>query len=729
MSAEDILRESEESALGDGQITNNVLGKNARFKKIGKRGGFSAMVFLTLAIATIAVIFSSGNLIPSAISERIIEETDIQYADAIKSKMAVFQQALISNSVPQDVIDRLEENGVLVGHFINEDTLSLKIGENIVNASDFVNEASTNIKLYSAFNNATYGRTAYYYDNAAQKVFREIGTTRNNYSADSSFDDVMNKVVGKGSNIDVNGVTAAQKTKVENGKSVTYYDYQTVSGNAKSNNTDAYSFVDAVREKNLAKEPVEALASLTETLNIADNISKEQKTSLFYLAFMENIGMMKVGEGSDSKINEAMSFLTKETDTEVVDVLTGELVTLHGSPLDSPSLYSILSGEPLKTEKIKNFSSDRILNTIENKNNISIDNSFLINTVVSTSKNIRGAIGKLITGNNAANSDSISSIVSTIDKSLINNSFDDINGIYAGEYLVDGAVNVGMKLAKASGATAGSAEAVKSYARVTSDILAMEAEIDRQNRSPFDINSKNTFLGSILYNFAINLRPISVLSTINTFTNTTSSAIVGLLPVAKAVDEKERYLATFGDNCKTVNSIGAVGTASCIENATFDMGTIDNIFSDPAFVDFVNNNTTLNNGVREVKKGSYLANFIAFSVGRTTPVGIMDGGILSSISSGIDNIPFVSNIAGMVKTLKDSDENAKRIATGAAFVNSSDNNDWQIYKYAQRYVSLARATESLKQFSSDETAYNNILFFEGNKNPVMAYLEEFIAQR
>ena len=131
------------------------------------------------------------------------------------------------------------------------------------------------------------------------------------------------------------------------------------------------------------------------------------------------------------------------------------------------------------------------------------------------------------------------------------------------------------------------------------------------------------------------------------------------------------------------------------------------------------------NGVREVKKNSKLAKFIAFSVGRISPIGVMDGGILSSIASGLENIPFVSDIAAMVRNLSNADEETKRLATGAAFVNSSDNSDWQTYKYAQRYVSLARATESLKQFTSDKTAYNNIPFFEGDSNPVVAFLDNY----
>ena len=76
----------------------------------------------------------------------------------------------------------------------------------------------------------------------------------------------------------------------------------------------------------------------------------------------------------------------------------------------------------------------------------------------------------------------------------------------------------------------------------------------------------------------------------------------------------------------------------------------------------------------------------------------------------------------MIETFLGANEDDKRIATGEAFVNSSSNPDWSTYKYAQRYVALARATAMLKQYADDDTAYNDIKYFEGEENPVMAYI-------
>jgi hypothetical protein len=705
MNAGNLLRASEASALNNSQFISSVKGKSLKAKSKGKKFSFSVMFLVTLMIAAIAIIFVSGNIIPSSISENLIEETDVQYADAVESKILVFQQAMKNGDVAESTISRLENNNVSV--FKTESgQYALKIDGKEVSANDFYAEIHNNIKLYDAFNKATYGRAAYYFDKPAQEVFKRLGTNRNNYTADSNFDDVMKRLVGEGSNINADSVSLVRRLKEENGETKSYYEY-VETGSPASSKSSSEDFINGVISKNTSNNSAVSTLKSAQTLNIADTISKEQKSSIFFLAFMENISKMKAGEGSESKINEAMSYLTRVSETEVVDINTGEITKVSGSPLESPSLYAVLSKEPLKVDKVKNYASDRVLYTIENKSGTSAATDILRSISVSTSSKINANIGNLSNGDQLANTDSVNSVNKTIDSSLIKNSFSDINGINAGEMLVEGAVNVGKELAKASGATPGSDDAVKNYARLTSKILAMDAEVDRMNRNPFDITSKNTFLGSIVYNFAIHLKPTSFISQVSSFSNTISSSILSLLPTTYADDETTRYLGSFGE-CKTINSIGAVGSATCSEIATFDTSTLEGIYDDPGFIDFVNKNTTISNNTRIINAGSILDMFVNYNNKRITPIGVMDGGILNSLKSGLFSIPGLSSIADMIKNTENSNESEKRIATGEAFVNSSSNADWQTYKYAQRYMSLARATEAFKQFSEDETAYSSL---------------------
>ncbi len=720
MTADEILRSSENSALNNNQIVSHVTGKNARSGSTNKIKSFGALGLVTLMLVVFAVLFSSGNLIPAAISERLIEETDVQYADAVESKKIVFQQAMRTGDVPQNTIDILKQNGVEVEALDNGEQI-LKMGSKIITADDFVTEVSRDVNLYNAFNNATYSRAAYYYDESAKKVFRKIGTTRNNYSSDSDFSEVMDKLIGDGSNIKVNNVLLAEKN--ENGEVSSEYEGV---GEDIDSRTNASELISAVGNKNIADNSAQATLNSADTLKVADTISKEQRSSLFFLGFMENISKMKAGEGNESKINDAMNYLYEKHETEVVDVKTGEVKKITGTALESPSLYAVLSGNKPESANIENYSSDRILKTIQNRtggdNNVAISG-----TVASSKSDIGGAIGRFLNGGSeSANVNTLEVVNKTVDNSLINNSYETIKGVDAGEFLVEGAINVGKELAKASGATAGDADAVSEYARLNMSVIAMDAAADRVNRSPFDITSKNTFLGSIIYDLAIMSSNASgsFLSNIGVVSGVINEAKNRLIPSSNA-DSTTGYLSEFG-NCETYNTIGAVGSLQCAEVATFDPSTLNDPFNDPGFVDFVNNNTTLNSsGTRTVNRDSILADFILYNDERVTPLGVVDGGILESLNSNSSSISFVSDIVGMIKSFLGASNNDRRIASGAEYVNSSSNPNWQTYKYAQRYVSLARATESLRQYADDPTAYNNIQFFEGNRNPVIAFIDEY----
>ena len=734
MGADTILRESEKNALND-KFVSSVNGKvNLKSKK--KLKSFGIMMFLTAIILVFAVFFSSGNLIPSAISERLVEETDVQYADAVESKKIVFQQALYNGEIPENTANILKENNVLVGYYDGDNfiesnkneggELVLKTEDKTISAKNFITEVSHDVKLYNAFNNATYSRAAYYYDEAADKVFKNIGTNRNNYSSESDLDEVIDSKMGSGSNINVNNVSLV-KREVENektGKVEVYYEYVENGGRVNSESDD---FINQVNIKNTADSEEEATLYSADALKVADTVSKEQRSSLFFALIMENISKMKAGKGSESKINEAMNFLYEKSESEVVDVKTGEVIKTNGTPLDSPSLYAVLSGEKVNLEAVNNYSSDRVLKTVENKLNIDNSSSIINNTIASSASKVKGSVGRFVNSGNAnSNSEILNSVYPTIYSSLENNSYETIKGVNAGEFLVEGAVNVGKELAKASGGAAGDEAAVIAYSRLNTEILAMDAAADRVNRSPFDITSKNTFLGSIIYGFMMNSRnnQSSSFSGLKTFAQTTSDSIIAFLPITKA-DSENGYLSNFGD-CETYNNIGVVGSPQCTEIATFDTSTLNDPFNDSGFIDFVDKNTTLSaSGTRTVNKNSDLGDYILYNNERITPLGIMDGGMIESINNNSSSISFMSDILGMVKSFIGASDNDKRIASGAKFVNSAANPDWQTYKYAQRYVSLARATSVLKQYAGNSTAYNNIQYFEGEENPVMAFIEEY----
>lgn len=546
------------------------------------------------------------------------------------------------------------------------------------------------------------------------------------------------------------------------------------------NGANASGYMRSISQANMSPGSDEqTIKNTTDSLKSADTTSKEQKSMLLYAGFMESISRMKAGYGKastetdkiigafgtmgatygGSKINDVMNKLFETQTSRVVNIETGEEEELRGSMLEAPSVYAILAGEKVDLGDVQDFSSDRILYTIENKEGTTIDNDTMKKTLV-TKTDKKSALGRFTNedkdyapgnqqitesmGNNYNHgnysSSSLNSVELTINNSLYQ-TYNETVGISAGELLAEGAVNVGKELAKASGAAAGSKEAATAYLKLNNDVIAMDAEVDRMNRSPLDITSKNTFLGSIMYKFAVaSIKSGGILNKVASLSRVTNFTIASLLPAAHADDdEPEAYLATFG-NCKTLETIGAAGSPTCSMVATFDTTTYKGIYQNSEFQSFINENIECNGSNCKVKENSNLAMYVNYNEERNTPIGLSDaaimekyqiqkneeGGVIGRIIGKIGS--FFANLFKLTEGAENDPNSIPDEATGKAFVNSSSNHErWSDsggpqYKYAQRYISLARAAETMRQYDGDETAY----VFEGfgKGDPIARYINE-----
>ena len=731
MNAEGLLLKMESSAIStmnNGAFVSSVTGKSS-FKTKKKKRAFSALFLIVSIIIIASLSLGMGNVIPSAISDRILEETNMQHSDAVESTFIIFKQKLVEGSFPVSTAKILKEKNVLVGYIENNSFkegveyaggLVLKIDDKIIYPTDFINEVHNNTVLYDAVNQAVPSDALLYFDEAAEEIFKGK-STRNNYTSETKFDEVMKKIVGNGSDISVNSVSLAEKEN-EDGEITMEYIENGTSANSKS---DAWDFVNSIVSKFTGTSSESATMNVASTLDIADTITKEDKAERFALGLLENISKMKAGDGAESQINDVMNYMFDSKESEVYNLKTGQTITVTGSMLESPSLYALLSRKQIDASEVEDYSSDRIIKNVEKGVGEVYTNTAITSSVASVNSSTKGVIGRLNTGSSTSNREIINSVTPIISSSLIDNSFETINGINAGEMLVEGAVSIGKKIAQKSGGTSGDEEAVLAYNKLRNTILALDAKADRLNRSPFDITSKNTFLGSIVYNFATSWGRSwsSVFSRSTSLFATASKSLASILPIARA-DDTPGFLSNFGD-CRRIQTFGGVGSVHCTDIMTFDVSTLNDPYSNPEFVAFVDNNTTLSStGQRVINDGSILANFLQGS-NRQVPLGVVDGGILESLSSNTSSssIPFISSVIDLVKNLLGADNEAIRIASGAAFINSKNNPNWKEYKLAQRYVALARMASAWKDSASDETVLNNLKFFEGKDNPVVAYME------
>lgn len=632
--------------------------KSTKSKFSFKKTGALILILFLLAVGGIVAFFAAGNLIPDAISTLLTEATDVQCADGALSKAAVINQALKDGTLSQSAADELMKNNV-------------------------------------------YTCVDYHYDEAATKALSYYGTNLNNFTATSDFNSVLDNALGQGSDV---SITSTSKTTNKDNE-VEYI----ASPAASSSTLTAEALINTVRENTLAENSTTAGLDVASKLNTADAAVTERRSGTFFLYIMENISKMKAGDGNESKINDVMNFLTASSTTEVVDVKTGTPTKTTGTPLESPSLSAILSGESFSLNDTINYSSDRILLTTKNQlGNADLDSSSsLQQTLASFGSKAKGFITNFLKGGaTTVESTVVAPLIPTVSSSLIKNDFTStIKGITAGEMLVSGATNVGARLAiNGSGAAASDAASALAYQKLNSEIIAKEAKLAGSFRY--------TFFGSIFYQ----LLPI--------FTNF-SFNFSRLFPSASA-NSISTYLSNFG-TCDRHSSIGAVGSDKCSTVAAFDTSTATDPWNDSGFVDFMNKNTHLDeNGNRVVNQLSTLAEYILFNDERESPLGVPDANILIALKESSGSLSFITDFLSSAELLETATDKERAIATGAAFTYSASNPYWDEYKYAQRYVSLARATAALKQFSPENSvALNNLQFFEGSENPVIAFTNSY----
>ena len=165
-------------------------------------------------------------------------------------------------------------------------------------------------------------------------------------------------------------------------------------------------------------------------------------------------------------------------------------------------------------------------------------------------------------------------LVPTIAQALFTNVFETATGIPAGELFTKGASAANTRVGRSgSGQSLSSKSVATAFNQATNTVLAMDAEIDRKNLSPFDVTNKNTFLGSIAYSLAPSLATTK-LTSITSLMRTASTALASIGGRASAEGENSSYMTTFGD-CPALEEIGAVGDIYCNPVTTTDLSTIE----------------------------------------------------------------------------------------------------------------------------------------------------------
>ena len=326
------------------------------------------------------------------------------------------------------------------------------------------------------------------------------------------------------------------------------------------------------------------------------------------------------------------------------------------------------------------------------------------------------------------------------------------------------AINSGMNMylgrqMQASSGLPATEDKLMAHWREQQEVIAEEGAFERSMRSPFDVTSKYTFLGS-LFN---SLMPIAntwrmPLTTISKTMNTVGNAASQLLPTARA-DGEVRFETSLKKDCPTLSSIDLVGDAYCNPYFVTDFSTMA---ADPIDVfNYVANDTTeestdiesgeTNNigtdnfvwetmndaehdGNPDIKAGSKLSKWVLSCAVRDSQFGQIDSNVMNAIAGAglVDtgNEKFNNAISmglSMVPLVSDAEQIAQAARETANFGwASGENCVSEDYKWYSRYSEDQRMMESAGIIKKSAVAKFLEEYYE--KNPIDNSREGIIAR-
>lgn len=654
-----------------------------------------------------------------------------------------------------------------------------------ITASEFVNMLETDVDLYNDYSIAVNNRSTSFYDTSANKTFQHLGNNRNTFK---NFEDTGNtELNNKAYNDTVRSRFNNDKTTLQTAGREKHTEEREVTGEDGTVRKETYEVTEDIRNNGSGTTNNAPEAATNSARSIIDNAAKEvgevkdwacsamrvgnmismaiaanemYQSIRFFMGLMEPISKTMAGYGDQAPIHQVLNFLSTPATTTTSNfknasislnganstISLGEDLVQNGSPLDANGMQVILGNASVNKNAVSStFSRERLNSTVLGQlSNSSAGTSGcsvldIGESVVSIGVSVASAIGSgglsifagvtkriiLATVSSVAISAFFSFLLPTLAKVFCMNLADYAIGIPGGEIGASGAGAIGSKSAQRnSGHMPGSPARLVEYNKVTNEVLALDAERDRNRLSPFDTSNPNTFFGSIAYSLLPTLTS-SKINSLSSLLRSTTSSLSSLLGGVHAEGEGSSYLTTPGD-CPNLERIGVEGDMYCNVKTAADQSTIDLSPTDDTYVEKISEGQDCSeDGNCTIDPKSELGKYITYCDNRDSQFGVIDQNILAAMQpsdplgiagSALGVIPVVGDLLQIFDALSNL-ENLDW-ASGAKCVNSEENSWWQSNgKYYQRYVEDMRILNANGAFEATNS-----------KNPVLAFEEELEKQ-
>lgn len=559
-------------------------------------------------------------------------------------------------------IEELDDIAVVGSGFMakgSDGELAFLFDGEVVRADDFVATVESNPRMYAAFSEGADISAKYYYSNDVSKVYNDMGIKRNTYQGwqatgdekkdRENFDEIMVSVLNTDTNTEMAGCDDD------------YCDESsTESGNAE----------EVVNATGSAANGTDNAAQL---LNSAITSEEPYKAARAFIAIEEPIQRTRID--GDGPANEVMNMLNETTTIEYTDVETGEKKTKTASILETPNFVAAVSGGKISMNEALNASRDRVLVATNTGDGLINDTTLS----VEGADKFSSATDK---GNGSVDYNKLSKTVSSVSIATKEKNSDLFRSVVGGNRIVEGGSFLSSTInQRVLGAMPSDETTIAKYSREVEEVMARKAEAERATKSPFDISSPYTFLGSIAHNMAAILvrnhlggGNISLTSIAGVTADLAQDSMKGIMSGAMADGSNDKFLNTFGDYCKNVPSAGAKADAYCTQITTVETGYMEK--NKKYWDDYMNDH-----------KKEY-EDFTLYGMDRSATVGPNSAEVCKKYKERNSNIvdeaiDALSKLMGVYKECRRVDDS---IATGSGMVMGDKNPNADKIKKSSAYT-------------------------------------------
>lgn len=751
------------SYTGRGKTLSENFKKSRKLSRgMRLRKGLPLLLIGGLAFTAIFIMFTMVGSLGNQIETLITRATDTMFGSYSENTIRVTEELLAGKrgEFPEYFEDRLKEQGIAVNGGDGGYTLDWS-GINVTSGS-FREVYSSDVNFREAFTKAKRGRTSNFFDLSATFAFTRLGISRNLYrsyrqTGDSDVDNKAYKKVESDVFDDsvtgsMNTITERQKTD-EDGEPMFDDEGNPIMEKVKAGEDVSSSQGGDSRVKakgylmDIAGRVADTTSFACAALKVANMVSVTVAAAEIYeainyfLSNTENISKTKAGDGNNAAQNYLLNFLNEPVTSTYTDVDSGEEKEITGAPIEAEGFANTLAGTSPNLNQTKNFSVESAFAASGIAIGLSAVNNEVCGGLRAVGATVSVAIGLMGGGIvktiatlakttliNAALQAGITAILSVlipkIAMSLFENTADSLTGIPAGETFVKGAALGNKKVARGtSGQALATKETATAYARQTKIATAMESEIGRKNKSPFDASSPDTFYGQIARNFATISGSTSVISTISSTSNLVGTTFAHLFNLgttktfANSITDPEftvdyelagtDYSEVFADDstCENLTNIGAACGMYGEEITATHPKVMSLPSDDPEYLAFLEENVEKRpDGTYEVIPNSFLANKTMYCDERDSPFGVFDSNIASAFETSFgfaDQIPILNDAIDLLNAVEDMDPETEGWALGSFCVmNESTNPHFDELLYAQHFAEDQRIAT---QIELDET--------------------------